>query len=64
MNQVMNILQGADGAPTVQATKTAADLKDAAANAIGEWKVMKTTDVATLNAALASAKLPAIAIRP
>lgn len=62
LGQVLNILQGADVAPTVQAATAAGERKQAAARVVAQWTAMKTTDLDALNATLKQANLPAVKV--
>jgi hypothetical protein len=58
----MNLLQGADVAPTAIQRETIAAARDGAASALARWNALKTTELTALNARLAAAGLTPIAV--
>jgi len=63
MTSLMNLLQGADAAPTSQALAAVTDRLKAFAALMGKWNAFKTQDLANLNTQLKAANLPPIAIK-
>ncbi|HYA49003.1 MAG TPA: hypothetical protein VEG35_04820, partial [Burkholderiales bacterium] len=60
LNQLMNLLQAADAAPTTQATAATRDRLTTLRALIGTWESLLTKDLPALNAALKAANLPPI----
>jgi photosystem II stability/assembly factor-like uncharacterized protein len=58
--QLMNLLQGADAAPTTQAVAAVTERREALRAIVAKWEAFKTKDVASLNAVLKAANLPPI----
>jgi hypothetical protein len=56
----MNLLQGADVAPTANQRATIAAARQAATTAMGRWAALRTTELAALNARLQASGLPKI----
>ena len=59
----MNVLQGADVAPTANQRAAIAAARDTAAGVMTRWNALKTTELATLNALLKAAGLAPIVVR-
>ncbi len=57
---LMNLVEGADMAPTTQAIAASADLQKSLSALLARWGEIKTTDVKTLNEQLRKAGKPAI----
>jgi photosystem II stability/assembly factor-like uncharacterized protein len=62
LNQLMNLLQEADAAPTSQLTAAVAERREALRAIIEKWDSLKITDLAALNIELKAASLPAIRV--
>ena len=58
----MNLLQGADVAPTANQRATISVARAGAASAMARWTALKTTDLAALNSQLAGAGLDRITL--
>jgi len=63
LSMLMNLLQGADAAPTTQATEAVAGARKSLADVLGRWKELRTGDLPKLNAQLKQAGLPIIEIK-
>jgi hypothetical protein len=63
MTPLMSLLQGADAAATEQLLQAVAERRDALAALTAKWTALKTVDLAALNAELAKAGQPGIAVR-
>jgi hypothetical protein len=64
LNQLMNLLQSADAAPTTQAIAAVMEKREALRTLMAKWDAFKTKDVVALNAALKGAGLPEITLEP
>jgi photosystem II stability/assembly factor-like uncharacterized protein len=62
LNQLMNLLQEADAAPTSQLSAAVADRRESLRAILEQWNSLRTKDLAELNAALKAANLPAIEV--
>jgi photosystem II stability/assembly factor-like uncharacterized protein len=60
LNQLMNLLQAADAAPTTPVIAAVTEQRGALRILMEKWNSFKTKDLAALNAALKAAKRPAI----
>jgi hypothetical protein len=63
LTSLVPILQGADAPPTTQVLAAVTERRTALATLLGKWKALSTTEFAALNAELAKAGLPAIAVK-
>jgi photosystem II stability/assembly factor-like uncharacterized protein len=63
LSMLMNLLQGADAAPTPQAAAAVAETLKAHGDVMARWSELKTRDLAGLNARLKEANLPAVEIK-
>jgi hypothetical protein len=63
LTSLVPILQGADAPPTTQVATAVAERRAALAALFGKWKALSTTELATLNAELAKAGMPAVAVK-
>jgi len=63
LSSLMNLLQGADAAPTSQALAAISERKQAFGALLGKWNAFKTQDLAALNGQLKAAGLPALEIK-
>jgi photosystem II stability/assembly factor-like uncharacterized protein len=59
---VMNLVEGADAAPTTQAAAASDALQKSLTDALSSWSEIKSKDVKSLNEQLRQAGLPAIAL--
>jgi hypothetical protein len=64
LSSLMGLLQGADRAPTSQATEAVAERRRALAALMARWTALKNQDLAALNAQLKQANLPVIPPSP
>jgi hypothetical protein len=60
LNQLMNLLQAADAAPTTQAIAAVTERREALRALTAKWEAFRTKDVTALNTALKAANLPLI----
>jgi hypothetical protein len=58
----MNLVEGADAAPTTQAVAASDALQKSLADALSNWSEIKNKDVKTINEQLRQAGLPAITL--
>ncbi len=62
LSQLMQLLQGADAAPTTQAVAAVAERRRALADLLHRWDTLKNRDLATLNAQLKQANLSIVTL--
>ncbi len=60
LNQLLQVLEGADAAPTRQAVAAVAETERVLESQLAAWQEMKTRDLSALNAKLAAAGLPEV----
>jgi photosystem II stability/assembly factor-like uncharacterized protein len=60
---LLDVLQGADAAPTTQAVSASAQLQTQLRAALSDWDNLKRTDVESVNAQLRAANLPPLALQ-
>jgi hypothetical protein len=60
LNQLMNLLQAADAAPTTQAIAAVEERRAALRALMAKWEALKTKDLAAINVTLKAANLPPI----
>jgi photosystem II stability/assembly factor-like uncharacterized protein len=59
---IMNLVEGADAAPTTQAAAASDDLQKSLADSLSSWSEIKNKDLKSLNEQLRQAGLPTIAL--
>jgi photosystem II stability/assembly factor-like uncharacterized protein len=64
LNQLLQVLEGADATPTRQAVAAVAETEKVLESQLAAWQEMKTRDLPALNAQLAAAGLPEVKLEP
>jgi hypothetical protein len=63
MEELFNVLQGTDNAPTAQATRAVSEVRAELERQLTKWKAVKTTKLPAVNRQLKEANLPELVLQ-